>query len=260
MPAERMKNMTTDTEKDLTQALNLSSYETKIYLAGLNFEQATLTDLAKRAGVPRTAAYPPLQSLLKKGLVSAIKIKKRIYYRSLSPQRLPYLLEQNKITLERAIDTLMQEITAPSGDFSVQYFSGAKGVQVAGEIFLNESKGKLWRTFEHPGHVLKQFGEASFDSFNKKRVAKRIFGRVIMTTDDESRWLKERLEKNKEELREVALVSPSAYPIEASVAIANDMILMFTVKGDIFATLIKNDVLARTFTSIHDMVWDRYRT
>ena len=251
--------MTTETEKDIAQALNLSPYEAKIYLAGLNFEEATLTDLAKRAGVPRTAGYPPLQSLLKKGLVSAIKIKKRIYYRSLPPQRLPYILEQNKIILERAINTLAQEITAPHGDFSVQYFVDAKGVQMAGEIFLNESNGKLWRTFEHPGHVLKQFGEASFDAFNKRRITKGIFGRVIMTSGDESRWLQERLEKNKEELREVVLVSPSAYPIEASMAVADDMILMFTAKGDIFATLIKNDVLARTFASVHDMVWDRYR-
>lgn len=249
----------TETEKDIAQALNLSPYEAKIYLAGLNFREATLTDLAKRAGVPRTAAYPPLQSLLKKGLVSAIQIKKRIYYRSLPPQRLPYIFEQNKITLERAIDTLAQEITAPQGGFSVQYFAGAKGVQVAGEIFLNESKGKLWRTFEHPGHVLKQYGEASFDSFNKRRVAKKIFARVVMSAGEESHWLKERLEKNKEELREVVIVSPEAYPIEASMAVADDMILMFTAKGDIFATLIKNDLLAKTFASVHDMAWDRYR-
>lgn len=250
---------TNETEKDLAQALNLSSYEAKMYLAGLNFGEATLTDLAKRAGVPRTAGYPPLQALLHKGLVSAIKIKKRVYYRSLPPQRLPYILEQNKVTLERAIDTLAQEITAPHGVFSVQYFAGIKGVHMAAEIFLNESKGKLWRTFEHPENVLKQFDEASFDSFNKRRIAKGIFGRVIMNADNESRWLTERLEKNKEELREVVQVSAEAYPVEASMAIADDMILMFTAKGDIFATLIKNNLLAKTFASIHDMVWDRYK-
>ena len=51
--------------KQLRKIFDLSAYEAKIYLAALKFENINLTDLAQKAGIPRTASYAPIKKLLK---------------------------------------------------------------------------------------------------------------------------------------------------------------------------------------------------
>lgn len=220
---------------------------------------ASLTDLAKAAGIPRTAAYPPIQALLRRGLISAIKIGKRIRYRSLEPNRLQYILEQNRVALDEIISQLTKSITEPRGDFSVQYFQGIQGIQTAGEIFLREGGAKVWKIFEHPEHTLSQVGEAAYERFNQGRIQRKIRVQIIVSATATSLWTKQHLEKNKEELREIICISPNAYPIDASIAIGKELIYLFSVVGHPFAVLIKNPTLATTFSSIHAMVWDRYQ-
>ncbi|MBI2047553.1 MAG: hypothetical protein HYT27_00280 [Parcubacteria group bacterium] len=225
----------------------------------LNFRNATLTELAKAANIPRTAAYPPLETLLKRGLLSSIKIGKRVHYRSLDPKQLPALLERNKTRLEEVIQNLSQRIEIPAGDVSVQYFPGLRGIEVAGDIFLNETKTKLWKTFENPLYIVEKGGVRGFDTYISRRVAKKIHARIITPANRNSGWIQKRLERQKEELVEVVMVSPEAYPIESSLAITEGMVLMLAAKAIPFAILIKNPELARTMESVHDMAWDRYR-
>ena len=83
--------------EQLKRIFNLNTYEAKIYLAALNFESVNLTDLAKRAKLPRTAAYQPIQNLVKQGFLSITKIGKRKYYQALSPKELNYIFERKKV-------------------------------------------------------------------------------------------------------------------------------------------------------------------
>ncbi|MEX0930491.1 MAG: helix-turn-helix domain-containing protein [Candidatus Paceibacterota bacterium] len=246
-------------EKNIREALDLSAYEAKVYLAGLNFEQATLTELSRVAGIPRTAAYPPLKHLLDRGLLSSVKKGKRVYYRSLEPRHLTSLLERKKLQLEETVQSLSQRITVPANDVSVQYFPGVNGVKVAGEIFLSASKGKLWKTFENPLLVASKGGEQGLDRYIERRVEKGIRARVIAPSDVDSEWVDKHLEQDERELRETVLVSPAEYPIDTSIAIEEEMILMIDARAVPFAVLIQNTGLARTLSSVHDMVWDRYK-
>ena len=59
------------------KVFSLNNYETKLYWAALKFEAATLSELARKARIPRTAAYTHIQSLVDKGFLLIIKIGKR---------------------------------------------------------------------------------------------------------------------------------------------------------------------------------------
>ncbi|MBI4160106.1 hypothetical protein HY504_02985 [Candidatus Wolfebacteria bacterium] len=71
--------------------------------------------------------------------------------------------------------------------------------------------------------------------------------------------MKNRIARNKEELREIVTVSRSEYPFDADIAISDNLVLIFEYKTKPFALLIENETLAQAMAAIHQMVWDRYR-
>jgi len=245
-------------QESLRQAFNLSKHETGIYLSALRFEHATITQLAKSAEIPRTAAYSPIKSLLQKGLLSTIKIKKRTHYKATDIAHLSHILERRKIDLEEIAQNYTQQISAHTTNVDIKYYEGRDGIQLANEIFLNESKEKLWRAFENPIYTQQLTGMKQLEEFVKRRVKKSIHGRVIIPANAKVPWIEKMIKKNKEQLREVIVVSPSHYPIDASVVVCGDTVLLMTAKEKPFAMLIKNSALALTFKSMHGMVWDRY--
>lgn len=247
-------------EQKLQSIFGLTSHEVKIYLAALNFSRASLSELAKKAGIARTAAYPPIQSLMAKGLLSAIKLKKRTHYQASKPEELTHILERNRVDLNSIIQSLSQTLSPEGGALEVNYYSGAAGMALAGEIFLKDSpKNSLWKSFETPEHNLSLFGEALFDEHTKKRLAKNIRGKCIIPADIKSDWIKKHINDDKKELRETILVSPSIYPLEVTIGVNDNMTIIYSSKKTHFCVLIKNREVAQTIGTIHDMVWDRFK-
>ena len=247
-------------EKDLTDSLHLSEYQAKLYIAGLNFTYATLSDLAKSAGVPRTAAYQPLKELLDRNFVTPIKKGKRTYYSSIDPKQLLDVVEQDRARLNIAISNLSQHINAHHNDVSVRYFNGTRGVQAAADIFLDESNMTTWYAFEHPIPVLEKINEAEFESFIQRRVKKGVRVHVIIPSSSVNPWVQKRIENSKKELYDILVVSETEDPIDSSVAAGGEHVLIFSMRGTPFAILIKNRDIANTFRSMHKLIWDRYRS
>jgi len=245
-------------EEKLTQALGLSEYQAKIYFAGLYFDQATITEIAKKANISRTAAYEPMEGLLGLGIMSVNKIGKRKYYSSIDPKNLAHIHEQRKMLLDESIADITQMIRSSKADISARYFPGVRGMQTAGDIFLDESKSKLWKTFEQPEYTLQFSGAKYTENYIKKRLKKKIFGRVIIPANVKSGFIKKHIAQDKQELRKTILVSAITYPLESSIAICDDMVLIIAAKKEPITLLIKNEEIAKSLSSIHDMIWDRY--
>lgn len=248
-------------QQKLSQALGLSSYEARIYLAIIGSTGVTVSEIAKLTDIPRTAIYPPLQSLIRQGLLSPIKGSgKRLRYRATEPQFLKHILERRMVDLEEITVGLAQYITATESSLDIRFFEGREGVQLAGDIFLRETKTKLWKTFENPAASIHATGTLQLDKYVDKRVKKNIRAKTIIPANNaDILYIKEKLSKNNEELRDVVFVSPQAYPLDASIAVTEHMTLIMATKANFFALLIKNESLAKTISSIHDMVWDRFK-
>ena len=245
----------------LASVFNLSEYEAKLYISALDMSEATVSDLATRAGIPRTAVYPPLKQLVAKGFISPLKSKgKRILYRAIEPKFLEHIFDRKRLDLTELIGQFAGSITGGSGEGWGRYFEGRDGLQMAGDIFLSESKSKLWKTFENVVNVEKVIGTSRFDDYVKRRVEKGIAGRVILPAREHTPWLKDFLASSEKNLNEYCLVSPETYPLEATIAVAGEWVFVESATKKPFALLIKNGSLARTVESIHDMVWDRFRT
>lgn len=247
-----------NTIEQFKKIFNLSAYEARIYLSALNFTEANLTELSKKAGIPRTAAYPPLQSLLKQGFLSAIKIKKRTYYRAIEPKQLKFVLERKQIDLAGIIAGLEQTISKPDRKLDISYYNGVEGIQIAADIFQKEARTKLGKTWENLDLTVKQHGETQLNEYVKKWGEKGIKGQIIAPGNFDHPYVKNFIASQKDGNRKIILVSPTEYPIKASMGVIDDMFMIATFGDNPFAVLIKNQDIATTMWSIHNMVWDRY--
>jgi sugar-specific transcriptional regulator TrmB len=245
----------------LSEVLGLSLYEARLYLASLQQAQNTISDLARAASIPRTAVYPPLEALLKKGLMTSSNRGKRSYYSAVRPDGLRHLLDKRKIELESLIEDIhsSETISSPTNDLGIQYFYGQNGITMAGQIFLDETKQKIWYSFENPLYVVDLVGIPFEDEYVKLRVEKGIHSKMIVSMDVISPWVQDYIDKDKEQLRETLILSARKFPFESCIAITKGLIIMINAKDKPFAVLIRNDHLAKTLMSIHQMVWAHYK-
>lgn len=247
--------------KQLAEIFNLSDYEARLYFAALDEGEATVSALAVRSRISRTAVYTPLKALIVKGFISPLKSGgRRTLYRATEPKHLQHIFERKKIDLQDIVEQFSSSLMSSSGEVWVRYFEGREGLLTAGTIFMEESKTKLWKTFESPGLAERLFGSRQFEEYINQRVARGISARVVIPAREHTPWMKEIISKAREKQLEIRAVSPDIYPLEASVAVAGEWLSVQTTKQKPFAIVIKNAALARTIESIHDMVWDRWTT
>jgi len=252
--------MTIETKK-FAEAFGLDLYATKIYLGLAAEGPSNVTQIARITSLPRTAIYSPLKILTAKGYVSTVMLGRRKLYQAVNPERMKYVLEQRQQEGIRLIDEIVNagNISSPHNDLAIQYFEGAQGIGVAGGIFMDETKEKMWYSFENVIGVTELVNLDFETNYIKERVKRGIRSRVIITADIMPNWLKEFLRHDKEQLRETITLSPNQFRFDATMAATRGLVLMVNALENPFAVLIRNRHLAATLINIHKIIWGRYK-
>lgn len=245
--------------KKLIDVFHLTPYEAKIYTAATQLGLTNLTDISRAINISRTAAYVPIQGLLKRGMFSIVKIQKRNYYKAIDPEQLRYIYDQKKVDLEQAITELTKAISIPEHGLEIRHFPGVNGIITASNIFLEETKSKVIRTFDNPTLLPKISKLYQLDEQIERRVKKGIYLRMISSIPQIKPWMEKYIERNKKELRETVLMSPRLYPFESNITIDDSLVMIIHMKEKPFAILINNKELALTLSSIHDIIWGQYK-
>lgn len=245
----------------LSKSLGLSDYEAKVYIALQNNGPLHIMNVSKFASLPRTAVYPPLNSLLAKGFVSQSTFGKRKFYSALPVEDLREIFMEKRNLIEESITELSESRKIKSDDAQLEsnFFVGEQGIKSAGLVFLNETKDKVWYSFEN---LTKTSDTVGFDFehfYIKERVKRGIKSKMILSMTEESSSVRTILKQDKEQLRETVFLSPHEYPFETTVVVTKGLILMINPNESKFALLIRNQHLANTFIQLHRCIWDRYR-
>lgn len=247
--------------QQFSDIFGLNTYETKLYLALVYGGPLMVSRMAKEASIPRTAVYTPLQTLLSKGFVSLTVVGKRKYYQAIGLDKLKYIVEQRKLEADRLISEIegTEHISSPKNNLAIQYFIGKQGITTAGQIFLKETKTKIWYSFENLVGITEFVGLDFESSYIRERVCHNIKSKMIVTTDVVTPWLRDYLSKDKEQLRESVIVSPQEYRFDSTIVATKGFVLLINAKENPFAILIRNDHVANTLIDIHKLSWDRFK-
>jgi sugar-specific transcriptional regulator TrmB len=133
-------------ETELVKEAGLTDGEAKVYLALLELNYSTTTNIIDRSGVARSFIYNILEKLIEKGLASYVKKDKKKYYQATNPERIIDYIEKRKQQLEqnkREIKKLLPKLktireTNPSTDIKV--YEGYRGLQTAFEQYHERLK------------------------------------------------------------------------------------------------------------------------
>ena len=245
----------------LKDIFGLSQYESNIYTALVTSGPSHVANIGKYTSMPRTAVYPPLKSLIKKGLVSESVFGKRKYYSAIPVENLRSLFEEKRSSLENILIELGRSTHLSSNDakLDVTFYPGSQGIKAAGLIFMNETKIKTWHSFENLSRVTDNVGFEFENFYIQERIKRNIHSKVILSMTEESPVVRKFLKEDKNQLRETVILSPNEYPFETTVAVTKGLILLINPNQNPFALLIRNQFLANTLLNIHKFIWDRFK-
>lgn len=245
--------------QELAAIFNLSLNEAKAYLALVKEGPALVSKITMISGLPRMVVYPQLVALAKNGFVGVTASGKRRYYSAVEPEKLLELLDQRRSLLKNLIGSISkkEKISSPENSLDIVYYPGKNGIRTALQLFLDETTQKIWYSFENPADIAELIDMTFTEDYVNKRAEKGVLSKMILSSD--TSWLQRFLDKDKEQLRETIRISPREYPFDSTIVATKGLTIMINGRESAFAVLIRNEYLARNLTSIHRLIWDRYR-
>ncbi|PJA47278.1 hypothetical protein CO172_02310 [Candidatus Uhrbacteria bacterium CG_4_9_14_3_um_filter_36_7] len=243
------------------EQLGFSKKETNIYLALLEMNSTTPSELSHKTGINRTSCYDILETLIKKGLIGKFKKRGKIYFHASDPKRLIQYLEREReefdkkiISQQKAVEEILPELSSlihpkNTSKPKVTFFEGEKGIREAYEDTLNAKETILaYANVETMHEGLPQF----FPEYYKRRAKAGIHIKAIVPKNYLSQ---ERSKHDREELRESIILEDLSLTFSPEVNIYNDKVLIASWKEKM-AVLIESKEFAHLQKLIYQLIWN----
>lgn len=238
------------------QKLDLSTRESKVYLALLGLGPSPLRKIAEEIDTNRGSTYDALKSLMKKGLVSFYDKDKKQHFVAEDPENLIAILREKRREIAHAkkeLSKILPELRArfKSGDKkpSVKLYEGRAGAKAILEDLLRVM-GSLEKKeyYVYSSANIREHLYKDFSSFSERRVELGIKVKVVaLGSGGELRGLDERRWLNSKE------TSPS-YILVFGAKVA---ILSLSEESYLTSVLIEDSNLATTQKIIFETIWNK---
>ena len=228
----------------------LSEKQASVYLALLKLGESRPSEVARHARLKRPITYVVLDELVKLGLASHVRQQKALHFR---PVNVYAFLEQQQDKLQRlklAVPELSALAGAGGSKPQMTVFEGPDGLREIMEDSLTAKDEILfWGNMQL---ITTSVFRDYWPIYIRKRVAKRIWARGLLSDDPVSREFQQR---GRAELREVYLIPQAKYPFRNEVNIYNDRISIISHE-DLAGLIIQNRTIADSQRSIFRFAFD----
>jgi len=181
--------------------IGLTDGEIKVYEALLELGETTKTKLAKKSGVSPSKVYDIADRLLRKGIISSVKIQGVTHFKAADPVRLKDFIEKKEEEIDeekRIINDLLPMLAAKynqsEGEIDINTFYGWDGLKTAFLTLENSmGRGDVSDVFGASVGLAPQQGDI-FWKQHQARVEKRGFKVRIIFNEDMREGRKQRHE------------------------------------------------------------------
>lgn len=232
--------------------IGLQETEAKFYLAALELGQASVRDIAAKAGISRTNAYDVFSRLLEQQLVTQVAgASNRIMLVAAEPPvQLTELLDARRRKLDLLLPELRSLHNGASGKPRVRYYQGAEGIKhVLDDTLAARDKHLLGilsmrDLFEVPGR-------AWMNDFVRRRIDAGVFLRVIRSPvkDIAKVW-----PQSATDLREVRFASAD-FVFTMTSYIFDNKVAIISSRRENFAMTIESDEFAMMQRNLFEVLW-----
>lgn len=237
--------------REVLTKLGLTDTETRIYLAMLQLGPESVQNIARKAGVSRTAAYDLIDTLQAKGLASTFQKGKKKFFSAEDPDKLDDYFKGRMSEMKSQLDVLkrllpeLRVMSVGGGRPRVRFYTGKQGLRA---IFRDASSVKsdeilevanIDTVYEHLDYSLL---EVLRKTENFKNVPVRLlFQGTVRNILPEAK------------LRE--LTSSPFGDFKGSIWIYADRVGMINLLGDIETVIIEQQIFADTMRAMFNASW-----
>lgn len=230
--------------------------EARVYLALMELGPSSVSEVAKRAKVPRTNTYHLLNSLISRGLVSFHDRTSKMIFVAEDPQRLAQMLKSQSEEYARyyeEVQSLMPEFRSfyhqDDAKLHVKFFEGTEGLVSVYEDTLTaktEILGYASVEYQH------NFFPGYFPAYYTRRTKLGISVRCFLADSVESRRIKS---LDKAQLRKTYLV-PQKFSISPEINIYDNKVAILSLKEK-FGAIIESKEVAEAFRNAFELALER---
>lgn len=228
--------------------IGLTDKESKIYLAALQKNSQTVTEIARQAKINRVTAYSILEKLIKKGIISFFKKAQVKYFNAVDPE----ILYKNYKTKLEDLKKSLPELKRIKGDTphpQIQYFEGIDGIKA---IYADTLTSKTEILNYANSKIIRSLWPNYDEEYVMKRVKKKIYLRGIAPFDEYGLKVQKEDKKNH---REIYLVPGNEFGFTNEINIYDNKVAITSFKQNVSGIIIENEEIANTQRDIFKMAW-----
>lgn len=236
--------------QEILKKMGLAEQEIKVYLATLELGQASLQEIAKKAGIPRTSIYNFIDNLQEKRLIWATSRQKRKVYSAAHPSQLIEIEKTRLSELQAAVPELLAIYNQDKQKPRVAFYEGLDGIKYVYADSLTVDQPIIeWADFQALKTVLGNF----YQQYPIERAKRNISIKSLISNDIEAR---QAVASDIKLLRESKFLSTQE--LKTDVMVYGNKVALLSLKSTPpFAVLIEDASLAQTMRVIWQEIWER---
>jgi len=236
----------------ILEQIGLQETEARFYLAALELGQASVRDIAAKAGISRTNAYDVFSRLLEQRLVTQVgaAANKTMLVAAEPPDQLTELLDSRRKKLDILLPELRSLHNRASGKPRVRFYQGPDGIK----LVLNDTLGardkrllgilSMRDLYEVPGRPW-------MNGLVRRRIDAGVFLRVIRSPikDIANVW-----PQSSADLREVRFASPD-FVFTMTSYIYDNKVAIISSQRENFGMTIESEEFAMMQRNLFEILW-----
>ncbi len=240
--------------KDLLVRSGFLEKEVAVYVSLLEMGHGTVSDISRKAGINRTTGYVILDSLVNKGIATISGKEPKQEYSAEGPEKLGAFLSKELAEQKNIVEQVQELIPDLAsihniGDRpKVRFYEGTEGLKQVYEDTLTATEPIVaYATYDDMHRALPGY----FPEYYKRRAKKGISARGIVPATP---LAYERLKENKNEARELVLVSPEKYMFSPDIEIYDNKVMIASWKEKL-GIIIESAEIADAMKKIYELAW-----
>lgn len=242
--------MPKDFEKLLSD-IGLLPSEVSVYLSALELGPSSIQNIAKKAGISRTATYEAVEMLQRRGLMSSSSSGKHSLFSAEDPERIVAYMQSE----QQRFQTLMTDVTRSVE--AMRLISG--GIRPTVRVYEGEEALRAY--FDHVAQIKpKEFSEISnvddvyqFLDTNTLQAARNAFDWADI---EEYRMLIRGEVRNPRKGVQFRELSSKWGEFHGNIAIYDQYVTFATFVGKLVVVIIESPSMASTMQMLFNVAWD----
>jgi sugar-specific transcriptional regulator TrmB len=244
------------------EQLDFSHIEAKVYLTLLNSGGLSVAELAKVVKLNRSAAYTYIYSLLDKGIIAEVMNGPHKQFVATEPERLHYLIEKKKNSLERIEETFPDILTSirtssgkgkNNGKEDIKYYKNKNGVKAIYEECLKAKEIRAYYSNADIENVFPENFQIFFEAFQKNP------GLTIYEICEDSPNIRKQIKLDRErQVQHLYKLLPQDMKLTANdILIYNGKVSIVNIKDkqNVHGVVLTNQDYYNNSRQLHDLLW-----